>query len=48
MAMTIADLLGDGAQRGQKIVDTVKPALTKEEYLKMLRSFNNVELFSEE
>jgi amidohydrolase len=46
-AMTIVDLLGDGARRGQQIVDTVKPALTRQEYLKMLRSFNNVELFSE-
>jgi metal-dependent amidase/aminoacylase/carboxypeptidase family protein len=47
-AMTVADLLGDGAQNGQRILEATKPALTKNEYLTMLRGFNNVELFRDE
>lgn len=45
-AMTVADLLGDGAKQGREIIEATRPALTKDEYLRMLRAVNNVELFS--
>jgi amidohydrolase len=45
MAMTIADLLGDGAEEAQRVLGTFTPALTKEQYLQTLRGVNNVELF---
>jgi metal-dependent amidase/aminoacylase/carboxypeptidase family protein len=47
-AMTIADLLGDGASGARRILDTWQPPLTKQQYLDMLRSFNKVEMFEAE
>jgi len=47
-AMTIVDLLSGEASGAQTVLSAFKPALTKEQYLEMLRSFNNVELFEPE
>ena len=34
MAMTVIDLLADGAERALKIKESFKPRLTKEQYIK--------------
>ncbi len=47
-AMTVVDLLGDGAAGASKVINATEPALTKENYLKMLRSFNKVDLYTPE
>ncbi len=47
-AMTVVDLLGDGAGGANKVINATEPALTKERYLEMLRSFNKVDLYTPE
>jgi hypothetical protein len=37
MAMTVIDLLADGAQTAKHVLDTAKPPMTKEEYLTFMR-----------
>jgi amidohydrolase len=37
MAMTIIDLLADGAQTARQVLDTSKPPMTKDEYLTFMR-----------
>ncbi len=44
-AMTVVDLLGDGAGGASRVINATEPALTKDDYLAMLRSFNKVNLF---
>ncbi len=47
-AMTVVDLLGDGASGANKVINATEPALTKQNYLAMLRSFNKVDLYTPE
>ena len=44
MAFTIIDLLYDGASTGKEVISKHKPRLTKNEYLKTIREFSNVEI----
>jgi amidohydrolase len=48
MAMTVIDLLANGAQTGKKIVAETKPNMTKDAYLKLLRSLGSERLYREE
>lgn len=47
-AMTLIDLLADGAARAFKILQDFKPAMTKEEYLSFLREMAQSVTWSEE
>jgi amidohydrolase len=38
MALTVVDLLHENAEKGKEVVDKFKPMLTKDAYLKLLRS----------
>ncbi|OAA91831.1 hypothetical protein WY13_00475 [Clostridium ljungdahlii] len=40
-AMTVIDLLVNGAEKGKDIVKNFKPKFSKEEYLKVMDEFNN-------
>ena len=48
MAMTVLDLLANGATTGKKIVSETTPNMTKDEYLKLLRSLGSERLYREE
>jgi amidohydrolase len=48
MAMTVIDLLANGAQTGKKIVAETKPNMTKDAYLKLLRGLGSERLYREE
>ena len=45
MALTVVDLLHGNGQKGKEIVDKFEPLLTKEAYLKLLRSMYKEEPF---
>ena len=45
MALTVVDVLHGDAAKGKEIIDTFKPMLTKEAYLKLLRSMYKEEKF---
>tara|TARA_Y100000994_G_scaffold240887_1_gene236117 strand:- start:4632 stop:5972 length:1341 start_codon:yes stop_codon:yes gene_type:complete len=45
MALTVVDVLHGDAEKGKEIIDTFKPMLTKEAYLKLLRSMYKEEKF---
>ena len=45
MALTVVDLLHGNVQKGKEIVDKFEPLLTKEAYLKLLRSMYKEETF---
>jgi len=45
MAMTVIDLLGDGAVRGNEVVARHKPNMTKQEYLDLLDSLRKEEVY---
>jgi len=47
MAMTVIDLLADGASRAKEIINTAKLPMTKDQYLKLVRSFAREEEFAE-
>lgn len=47
MALTIVDLLSEGGIRTREVVNNYKPALTKSEYLSLLRSMYNEEIFTD-
>ena len=38
MAMTVVDLLYDGAAKAKKIIDNFKPLMTKKQYLDFMES----------
>ncbi|MFN8634340.1 MAG: amidohydrolase [Chloroflexota bacterium] len=48
MAMTVIDLLANGAAVGKKIVAETKPNMTKDEYLALLRSLESERTYREE
>ncbi|MBI2872440.1 MAG: amidohydrolase [Chloroflexi bacterium] len=48
MAMTLVDLLADGASGAQRVLSAHKPAMTRAEYLKLMRSFAREEEYSGE
>lgn len=48
MAMTVIDLLADGAARAKEIIGTTKLPYTKEAYLKLVRGFAREEEWQEE
>jgi hypothetical protein len=45
MALTVVDLLHEKAEKGKEVVDKFKPMLTKDAYLKLLRSMYKEEKF---
>ena len=45
MALTVADLLADGATGASQVIGASTPNLTKDRYLELLRSFDNTEVF---
>ena len=45
MALTVADLLADGAAGASQVIAASSPDLTKESYLELLRSFGKTEVF---
>ena len=47
MAMTIIDLLYDGAKGANEILKDFKPKMTKEEYLKFLQKNDRTILYGE-
>ena len=47
MAMTVVDLLANGAAAGQKIVAEAQPAMTKQQYLALLRSLESERTYHE-
>ena len=47
MAMTVVDLLTEGASNASKIVSENEPPLTKSSYLSLLRSMTKEETFKE-
>ena len=47
MAMTVVDLLADGARRGREILDGFDPPVTKEEYLSGMRALQSERTFTE-
>ena len=47
MALTVADLLHGNAEKGKEIVDKFEPLLTKDKYLKLLRSMYKEEKFKD-
>lgn len=48
MAMTVIDLLANGAATGKTIVSETKPNMTKQQYLDLLRSLGSVRTYREE
>jgi amidohydrolase len=48
MAMTVVDLLANGASSGKKIVSETTPAMTKQQYLELLRSLESETTYREE
>ena len=48
MAMTVVDLLANGASAGKKIVAETKPNMTKQKYLELLRSLGSERTYREE
>jgi amidohydrolase len=48
MAMTIVDLLANGAERGRRVLGEHKPKMTKDEYLRLLRSLSGQQRFGPE
>jgi amidohydrolase len=48
MAMTVVDLLAIGAVAGKKIVSETTPAMTKQQYLELLRSLESEHTYREE
>jgi amidohydrolase len=48
MAMTVVDLLANGASTGKKIVAETKPNMTKQQYLELLRSLGSERTYREE
>ena len=47
MAMTVIDLLADGAAKAKEVMDTTKLPLTKDTYLKLVRGFAREEEWEE-
>ena len=47
MAMTVVDLLADGARRGNEVVASYRPPMTKREYLSTLRDLFGERTFTE-
>lgn len=47
MAMTVVDLLFDGAEQAKEILATYKPRLTKSSYLQLMRSMTCEQTFTE-
>jgi len=47
MVGTVIDLMYNGAVKAKKVKDNYNPALTKNEYLSLLRSFSKIENYSE-
>ena len=47
MALTVVDLLHGNADKGKEIVDKFEPLLTKDAYLKLLRSMYKEEKFKD-
>jgi len=47
MAMTVVDLLADGAGQARAILDGFEPAMTKEEYLSGMRSMQSEQTYAE-
>jgi amidohydrolase len=47
MAMTVIDLLANGAAAGKKIVSETTPAMTKQQYLELLRSLGSETTYRE-
>jgi amidohydrolase len=45
MALTVVDLLHENAEKGKEVVDKFEPMLTKDAYLKLLRSMYKEEKF---
>lgn len=45
LALTVVDLLADGAALAQNVLKDYKPAMSREEYLRFMRSLNKDELF---
>jgi hypothetical protein len=45
MALTVVDLLHGNGEKGKEIVDKFEPLLTKDVYLKLLRSMYRQETF---
>jgi amidohydrolase len=48
MAMTVVDLLANGASAGQRIVSETTPAMTKQQYLELLRGLESERTYREE
>jgi amidohydrolase len=48
MAMTVIDLLANGAETARKVVAESKPPMTKDEYLALLRSLESERTYQEE
>ena len=48
MAMTVIDLLANGAATGKKIVAETTPNMTKQQYLDLLRSLGSERTYREE
>jgi hypothetical protein len=40
VTLAIIDLLYDNAQKANKVIDDFKPAITKEEYIKLLKDYS--------
>ena len=47
MAMTVVDLLSDGARRAREVVETYRPPMTKSEYLATVRSVFGEKTYTE-
>jgi hypothetical protein len=45
LALTVVDLLADGAKTAQSVLKDYKPAMTREEYLRFMRGLNKDELY---
>jgi amidohydrolase len=48
MAMTVVDLLADGAAAGRRVLAESKPAMTKQQYLDVLRGLESERTYREE
>ena len=46
LADTVVDLLADGAEEAGKVLENHQPAMTKDEYLKLMRSLAKEELYT--
>ena len=47
MAMTVIDLLADGAAKAKEVMDTAQMPMTRESYLELMRGFSRQEMFEE-